>query len=85
MVRQWQQLIHGGRYSESYTDSLPDFKSLAETFGLKGLRAENVDQLDDVIDQMMFLHFSLVMEKTLLEMVIVLYYFQIILNLISLL
>jgi len=53
MVRQWQQLIHGGRYSESYTDSLPDFKSLAESFGLEGLRAENVDQLDDVIDQMM--------------------------------
>ena len=52
MVRQWQQLIHGGRYSESYTESLPDFKALAEAFGLVGLRAENVDQLDDVIDQM---------------------------------
>ena len=52
MVRQWQQLIHGGRYSESYTDSLPDFKALAESFGLEGLRAENVDQLDNVIDQM---------------------------------
>ena len=52
MVRQWQQLIHGGRYSESYTESLPDFKVLAESFGLKGLRAENVDQLDDVIDEM---------------------------------
>ena len=52
MVRQWQQLIHGGRYSESYTESLPDFKALAESFGLKGLRAENVDQLDDVIDEM---------------------------------
>ena len=52
MVRQWQQLIHGGRYSESYTESLPDFKALAEAFGLVGLRAERVDQLDDVIDQM---------------------------------
>ena len=52
MVRQWQQLIHGGRYSESYTESLPDFKALAESFGLEGLRAENVDQLDDVIDEM---------------------------------
>jgi len=52
MVRQWQQLIHGGRYSESYTESLPDFKALAEAFGLVGLRAESVDQLDDVIDQM---------------------------------
>ncbi len=52
MVRQWQQLIHGGRYSESYTESLPDFKALAEAFGLVGLRAESIDQLDDVIDQM---------------------------------
>ncbi len=52
MVRQWQQLIHGGRYSESYTESLPDFKALAEAFGLVGLRAESVDQLDGVIDQM---------------------------------
>jgi len=52
MVRQWQQLIHGGRYSESYTESLPDFKALAEAFGLVGLRAESVDQLDSVIDQM---------------------------------
>ena len=52
MVRQWQQLIHGGRYSESYTESLPDFKALAEAFGLVGLRAESIDQLDGVIDQM---------------------------------
>ena len=52
MVRQWQQLIHGGRYSESYTESLPDFKALAESFGLKGLRAESTDDLDYVIDEM---------------------------------
>ena len=52
MVRQWQQLIHGGRYSESYTESLPDFKALAESFGLKGLRAESTDDLDGVIDEM---------------------------------
>ncbi len=52
MVRQWQELIHGGRYSHSYSDSLPDFVKLAEAYGAKGLRAENVDELDGVIEQM---------------------------------
>ena len=52
MVRQWQELLHGGRYSESYTDSLPDFVKLAESFSAKGLRAKNVDDLDDVINEM---------------------------------
>ena len=52
MVRQWQELIHGSRYSESYTDSLPDFVKLAESFGIKGLRAEKMCQLDKVIDDM---------------------------------
>jgi acetolactate synthase-1/2/3 large subunit len=49
MVRQWQELLHGGRYSESYTDSLPDFVKLAESFKAKGLRAKSVNELDDVI------------------------------------
>ncbi len=53
MVRQWQQLLHGERYSESYTESLPDFVKLAEAYGGVGLRAENVGQLDDVIQEMM--------------------------------
>ncbi len=53
MVRQWQELLHGERYSESYTDSLPDFVKLAEAYGGIGLRAETPDELDDVIDQMM--------------------------------
>jgi len=52
MVRQWQELLHGGRYSESYTDSLPDFVKLADAFGGTGLRATSVDQLDDVIREM---------------------------------
>ncbi len=53
MVRQWQELIHGSRYSESYTDSLPDFVKLAESFSIKGLRAENMSQLQGVIDEML--------------------------------
>ena len=52
MVRQWQELLHGGRYSESYTDSLPDFVKLAESFNAQGLRAKNAEELDDVINEM---------------------------------
>ena len=53
MVRQWQELIHGSRYSESYTDSLPDFIKLADSFGIKGIRAEKMNELQNVIDQML--------------------------------
>lgn len=53
MVRQWQELFHGGRYSESYSDALPDFVKLAEAFGAVGLRASKPDELDDVIREMM--------------------------------
>ena len=52
MVRQWQELLHGSRYSQSYMESLPDFVKLAEAFGGVGLRAERADQLDDVIREM---------------------------------
>jgi acetolactate synthase-1/2/3 large subunit len=52
MVRQWQEFFHGNRYSESYMDSLPDFVKLAEAFGAVGLRAETVDQVEDVIREM---------------------------------
>lgn len=38
MVRQWQELLHGGRYSESYSSSLPDFVKLAAAFGWTGLK-----------------------------------------------
>ena len=52
MIRQWQELLHGGRYSESYTDALPDLVKLAEACQWVGLRAENADELDDVIQEM---------------------------------
>ena len=52
MVRQWQELLHGARYSESYTAALPDFVKLADSFHGVGLRATSVDQLDDVIREM---------------------------------
>ena len=53
MVRQWQELNHGSRYSQSYTESLPDFVKLADSFGGTGMVAETVDQLDTVIDAML--------------------------------
>jgi acetolactate synthase-1/2/3 large subunit len=52
MVRQWQELLHGARYSESYSAALPDFVKLAEAYGAVGLKADTVDDLDDVIDRM---------------------------------
>ncbi|MFC3070809.1 acetolactate synthase 3 large subunit [Phenylobacterium soli] len=52
MVRQWQQLLHGERYSHSYSASLPDFVKMAEAYGAVGIRAEHPDELDDAIRQM---------------------------------
>ena len=52
MVRQWQQLLHGERYSHSYSASLPDFVKLAEAYGAMGLRASHPDELDGLIEEM---------------------------------
>ncbi len=53
MVRQWQELLHGSRYSESYSAALPDFVKLAESFHATGLRAATLGDLDDVIRRML--------------------------------
>jgi acetolactate synthase I/II/III large subunit len=53
MVRQWQELLHGGRYSESYTAALPDFVKLAEAFGAVGLRVERPSEVDAAIGEML--------------------------------
>ena len=53
MVRQWQELTYESRYSQSYSDSLPDFVKLAEAYGWKGIRIESESQLDDGIRAMM--------------------------------
>ena len=52
MVRQWQELMHGGRYSESYMESLPDFVKLADSFGARGLRVTKPEEVDDLIHEM---------------------------------
>ncbi len=52
MVRQWQQLLHGNRLSHSYTETLPDFVKLAESYGVVGIRCSKPDELDGKIRQM---------------------------------
>ncbi len=52
MVRQWQELLHGGRYSQSYSEALPDFVKLAEAFGAHGVRCSDPADLDRAIIEM---------------------------------
>jgi len=52
MVRQWQELLHGGRYAESYMDALPDFVKLAEAYHAVGIRCERPGDLDAAIKEM---------------------------------
>jgi len=53
MVRQWQELLHGERYSESWSSALPDFVKLAEAFGAKGILCSDPADLDDAIMEML--------------------------------
>ncbi|QLC21253.1 biosynthetic-type acetolactate synthase large subunit [Parasphingopyxis sp. CP4] len=53
MVRQWQELTYSGRYSESYSDSLPDFVKLVEAYGWKGIKIESPDDLESGIEAML--------------------------------
>ena len=53
MVRQWQELLHGERYSHSWSESLPDFVKLAEAFGAKGIICKDPDDLDEAILEML--------------------------------
>ena len=53
MVRQWQELLHGERYSHSWSDALPDFVKLADAFGAKGIRCSDPADLDDAIMEML--------------------------------
>jgi acetolactate synthase I/II/III large subunit len=52
MVRQWQELLHGGRYAHSYTEALPDFVKLAEAYHAVGIRCEHPGDLDGAIREM---------------------------------
>ena len=52
MVRQWQELLHEKNYSESYSEALPDFIKMAEAYGCKGIKADNPNNLDEKIKEM---------------------------------
>jgi acetolactate synthase-1/2/3 large subunit len=52
MVRQWQELLHGGRYAHTYSEALPDFVKLAEAYQCVGIRVEKPSELDDAIKEM---------------------------------
>ncbi len=52
MVRQWQELLHGGRYSSSYSESLPDFVMMAQAFGAHGIMCDDPKELDQKIKEM---------------------------------
>ncbi len=62
MVRQWQELMHGSRYSETYMDSLPDFVKLAESFHGVGLRVERPGDLDAAIEAMIKADSSVILD-----------------------
>ncbi|KLK93485.1 acetolactate synthase [Microvirga vignae] len=68
MVRQWQELLHGGRYSQSYSESLPDFVKLAEAYGGVGIRCDNPAELDAKIMEMITVNrpviFDCIVDKT---------------------
>jgi len=68
MVRQWQELLHGKNYAESYTAALPDFVKLAEAYGCVGIRAKTPDELDQKIKEMIEVDkpviFDCVVDKT---------------------
>ncbi|WP_414473684.1 acetolactate synthase 3 large subunit [Microvirga sp. M2] len=68
MVRQWQELLHGGRYSQSYSESLPDFVKLAEAYGAVGIRCDNPADLDAKIMEMISVDrpviFDCIVDKT---------------------
>jgi acetolactate synthase-1/2/3 large subunit len=64
MVRQWQELLHGGRYAESYSHSLPDFVKLAEAYGHVGMKIEKPGDVEAALkeafamkDRLVFLDF----------------------------
>ncbi|MXQ10112.1 acetolactate synthase 3 large subunit [Microvirga makkahensis] len=68
MVRQWQELLHGGRYSQSYSESLPDFVKLAEAYGAVGIRCDDPSDLDARIMEMISVNrpviFDCIVDKT---------------------
>jgi acetolactate synthase-1/2/3 large subunit len=53
MVRQWQELHHGGRYSQTYSEAMPDFVALAQAFGWRARRVSRIEELDAALNECM--------------------------------
>jgi acetolactate synthase-1/2/3 large subunit len=56
MVRQWQEMFHGNRYSESYVDALPDFVRLAEAYGHIGMRIDKPGDVEGALKDAFIKH-----------------------------
>jgi acetolactate synthase-1/2/3 large subunit len=56
MVRQWQEMFHGNRYSESYVDALPDFVKLAEAYGHVGIRVDRPADVEPALREAFVKH-----------------------------
>ena len=76
MVRQWQAMFHGGRYAESYMDSLPDFARLAEAYGHVGIRVDKPADVEGALreafarkDDLVFLDFQIDQTENVFPMV----------------
>jgi len=67
MVRQWQDMIYGGRHSSSYMESLPDFVKLVESYGHVGIRVNTLDELQPAIDKAMSITDKLVFLDILVD------------------
>ncbi|CAM3779005.1 MULTISPECIES: acetolactate synthase 3 large subunit [Pseudoalteromonas] len=67
MVRQWQDMVYGGRHSSSYMESLPDFVKLAESYGHVGIRVNTLDELQPAIDRAMSINDRLVFLDILVD------------------
>ena len=76
MVRQWQEIEYGSRYSESYMESLPDFVKLAESYGHVGFKVEKPSEVEPVLreafdlkDKLVFIDFITDQEENVWPMV----------------
>lgn len=67
MVRQWQDMVYGGRHSSSYMDSLPDFVKLAQSYGHVGIRVNSLKELQPAIDKAMSINDRLVFLDILVD------------------
>ncbi|QBG35037.1 acetolactate synthase 3 large subunit [Litorilituus sediminis] len=67
MVRQWQDMVYGGRHSSSYMESLPDFCKLAESYGHVGIQIDTLDELDSKLEQAFSIKNKLVFVDVLVD------------------